>query len=337
MNDFAAWRGNRAQSFSQKFTRWRGNPAGAAVRSLEFLYFGSPLNNLIQGDVSEVLPLNGDSIRESGGLTILSNVPCTARSGLVRLASGHVLSQYLDGRYFLSGQQWSETHAVLKGKPQAVIEQGVVLPHAGYYYHFMDEIAPRLLALAQLQPDAVVIVKEDQPAFVSEVVEALGLRAESTRAELFTVRELTLLPARGVSLVQLADRMRQWGQSGQPSPKRIFIPRGAGARSDNALDDSLAALAAAHGFVMLLPGELTLRKQIDSFAGATAVLGMHGGALTNLMFCQPGTQVFEVFTHVYRTYVFERLSRQLGLAYTAAEAEEALSTVEHWFDQLRET
>eukprot|EP01079_Euglenida_sp_SAG-EU17-18_P000140 gene140-2356_t len=50
------------------------------------------------------------------------------------------------------------------------------------------------------------------------------------------------------------------------------------------------------------------------FAAADAVVGVHGGALVNLIFCQPGTQVFELgFPKVPQAWDYLYLSMALGL------------------------
>ena len=40
---------------------------------------------------------------------------------------------------------------------------------------------------------------------------------------------------------------------------------------------------------------MTVASQARLFANATAIIGVHGAALTNLLFAQPGTKVIELF------------------------------------------
>ena len=57
---------------------------------------------------------------------------------------------------------------------------------------------------------------------------------------------------------------------------------------------TVTALLARHGFEKVRPEQLSLRAQIELFAGAAAVLALHGSALTNILFSPPGTPVIEL-------------------------------------------
>ena len=49
-----------------------------------------------------------------------------------------------------------------------------------------------------------------------------------------------------------------------------------------------------HGFVAVEPGELSVREQINLFAGAQAVIGLHGAGMTNIAFAPRGATVIEL-------------------------------------------
>ncbi len=51
----------------------------------------------------------------------------------------------------------------------------------------------------------------------------------------------------------------------------------------------------ARGFEVVIPGKLSHEEQIRTFKEARMVIGTHGAGLTNLMFCNPGTHMFEMF------------------------------------------
>ena len=40
---------------------------------------------------------------------------------------------------------------------------------------------------------------------------------------------------------------------------------------------------------------MSVRDQIDHFAAADAIVGLHGAGLTNLVFAKPGARVLEIF------------------------------------------
>lgn len=57
-------------------------------------------------------------------------------------------------------------------------------------------------------------------------------------------------------------------------------------------------------------------EQIRLFAEAAVVVGPHGAAFTNLLWCQPGTQVMEFFYAGYTPPFFYYLCQLLGLEYS---------------------
>ncbi len=68
--------------------------------------------------------------------------------------------------------------------------------------------------------------------------------------------------------------------------------------------DALADLLDKRDFEAFDPGQFTVQEQAKTFAAADVVVAVHGAALTNLVFCKPGTIVVEIFgpNHVQNTY-----------------------------------
>jgi capsular polysaccharide biosynthesis protein len=60
---------------------------------------------------------------------------------------------------------------------------------------------------------------------------------------------------------------------------------------------------------------MSVAEQISLFAAAEVVIGAHGAALTNTVFCSPGTKVIEIFAPDYVNPCYRKLSSQVGLEY----------------------
>jgi len=80
-------------------------------------------------------------------------------------------------------------------------------------------------------------------------------------------------------------------------PTRIFVGRRDVARPKRKVvnEDEVRAHLAGRGFTCIDGSELSIREQAELFSRADVVVGPHGGGLTNLLFCRPGTQVVELF------------------------------------------
>lgn len=124
------------------------------------------------------------------------------------------------------------------------------------------------------------------------VVEAAALTAPRLR---FALQEhgsdVVVSPA-------LLDWWRQrWGALAPPGPstmRRLFISR-RGARSRRCLnEDALMARLAPLGFERLQLEALPVRQQLEAFAGAEVVVGVHGAGLTNVVACREGATLVEL-------------------------------------------
>ncbi len=61
---------------------------------------------------------------------------------------------------------------------------------------------------------------------------------------------------------------------------------------------------------------MSVKEQVKLFAEAELVVAAHGAALTNLVFCSPGTRIVELFPPDYVNVCFWALSTQVdGLEY----------------------
>ncbi len=98
--------------------------------------------------------------------------------------------------------------------------------------------------------------------------------------------------------------------SAQPA-RRVFIRRRSNIRPLRNEHD-LAELAVQHGFTVIDPSEIPNPE--DVFAAADVIVGAHGAALANLVFCKPGTHVLELlpsaqaFPHYFTLAVVGGLS-----------------------------
>lgn len=83
-------------------------------------------------------------------------------------------------------------------------------------------------------------------------------------------------------------------------PSRIYVTRGSGPNTRRLVDEpSLWPLLERRGFIRIDPGTMSVRDQIDHFAAADVVVGLHGAALANLVFAKHGARVLEIFAPGY--------------------------------------
>jgi capsular polysaccharide biosynthesis protein len=66
---------------------------------------------------------------------------------------------------------------------------------------------------------------------------------------------------------------------------------------------------------------MSVAQQASLLANAKIVVAPHGGGLTNLVFCQPGTKVIEIFSPNYVYPCYWLVSNLVGLEYYCAFGE----------------
>jgi capsular polysaccharide biosynthesis protein len=80
-------------------------------------------------------------------------------------------------------------------------------------------------------------------------------------------------------------------------PTKIFVGRrDARIRRKVANEEEVRDRLRQRGFACVDAGEMPLKEKAQLFSDAELVVAPHGGGLTNLLFCRPGTRVIEIFS-----------------------------------------
>lgn len=187
-----------------------------------------------------------------------------------------------------------------------------------YYHWFMDGLT-RLYHLDTFPTDCRILVPRDLPSYAQHSLKILGLnhRIEETSGEDLQIERYwfagpTMLtgcpdPA-GTSWI----RNRILPKKIQVPEKLLYVERTAGTRScSNSLE--LRQFFANRGWDIVDPGTLPLDQQIDLFASARLVVGVHGAALTNLLWMSPGARVLELMPSKRRNGCYASLAHVIGL------------------------
>jgi capsular polysaccharide biosynthesis protein len=90
--------------------------------------------------------------------------------------------------------------------------------------------------------------------------------------------------------------------------ERIYVSRARAKRRRLANEEALCARLEARGFRNVFLEELTWTQQMAVFRGAREIVAPHGAGLANLVFCETGTRVVELFNRVYVNPCFWRLA-----------------------------
>lgn len=189
---------------------------------------------------------------------------------------------------------------------------------AGYSHWLLEEL-PRLLVL---KPDdrETLIAHAAQPynreaftlhGFAGAVIPAKR-EAHHSCEQLLIPSLGQLTPSTVRALDEFAAPLRL---PSSPFGERLYISRDKAKRRRVTNETALWTELAAQGFVKLHLEELTWAQQITAFRAAKVIVAPHGAGLANLVFCQPGTKVIELFHRSYVSPLYWQLAALKGLDY----------------------
>jgi capsular polysaccharide biosynthesis protein len=193
------------------------------------------------------------------------------------------------------------------------------------YYHFLLDVLPRLAVLEgclpDLTPDAMYL--PTQTRYQREILALTGLDSGSpavveTRKHRAVRAETLLVPCLPNPDELAPSWLVGWLRDRLPAgdtkdlPRRIYVTRGQ--RPNTRRLETEAQLwpeLERRGFTRIDPGSMSVRDQIDHFAAAEAIIGVHGAALTNLLFARPGVRVLELFAPAYLKHCFWSITQSI--------------------------
>lgn|GEM_PF-7020560 len=141
------------------------------------------------------------------------------------------------------------------------------------------------------------------PPFLGPLLELVAPESPVLEAPALTAPRLSFALQEHGSEVVVSPALLEWWRAlwrAQAPPlrptRRLFISR-RGARSRRCLnEEALMARLAPLGFERLQLEELPPRRQLEAFASAAVVVGVHGAGLTNLVACQEGATLVELLS-----------------------------------------
>jgi Glycosyltransferase 61 len=110
--------------------------------------------------------------------------------------------------------------------------------------------------------------------------------------------------------------LRQKFCAPEPSPptQRVYLSRAGRRQVENEAEVRKALQKL--GFQIIEDIPRTVDEQISLFQSAAIVVAPHGAGLTNLLWCQPGTRVIELFHSNYTPLYYSYICHILGFDYT---------------------
>ena len=191
----------------------------------------------------------------------------------------------------------------------------------GNYYHWFTDALPRLALLDRLPGDTRVLVPSNLQPFQRETLRWMGLgeRYRETperhlRVENYFFSAPTAMTGctNPYAVGFLRDCFLPLADDAFRGPTKIYLTRRGKARGA-VNEEEVEAFLSRRGWTSVDPETLTVAQQIQLFAGARAVCGVHGAGFTNMLWCSPGCAVIELMADNYLNGCFESISACLDI------------------------
>ncbi|MGJ9412766.1 glycosyltransferase family 61 protein [Aeromicrobium sp. CF4.19] len=179
------------------------------------------------------------------------------------------------------------------------------------YYHSLMDALPRWAVLTEALPDARPdhVVVSHRTRWDAQLASLVGLdrfHLVEPEKHLAVDTDRLLVPSLN-NVRNLAPRwITDWLRRTLPPrdvtgrPRRLYVTRGSAPRSRRLVHEpDLCPQLERMGFTRFDPGAVTVQEQIDHFAAAEVVVGVHGAGLANLNFAPEGVRVLELFAPRY--------------------------------------
>ena len=210
------------------------------------------------------------------------------------------------------------------------------------YFHWMLDGLTRLQVRDMLPEATRILIPAEPSGFVTETLVLLGIAdlavpapAECLSPERYYFCAPTAMT--GVLNPLGFDGLRERFShhfSERASGRPVFLTR----RGGNRIPENLAeieALFEAAEYDIVDCGAITVLEQIRRISAAPAVAGLHGAAMTNLLWARPGTPVLEIFQPTYLNACYEQIAFQGGLHYShlIIEGDNPLPAIGKWLSR----
>ena len=179
------------------------------------------------------------------------------------------------------------------------------------YYHFLFDALPRLGILEESMPDASfdAVLVPHRTRYQQQLLELIGLDAPLLQPERDRAwrADRLLVPstpnhelAAPAWVVQWIQQVLRPSRSTNTQGRRLYLTRGDRPNTRRYVPEpALWPELQRRGFQRVDAGTFSVQEQIDMFHDAEIVVGPHGAALTNIVFCRPGVKVLELFAADY--------------------------------------
>ena len=199
-------------------------------------------------------------------------------------------------------------------------------PVSSNYSHWITEVLPFWITYAdRLKPMGVKLLLGTVSNFQEQALAVLGIEPGDVvkigpgrlRVEHLYLTSPMEVGAPASLVRDAAEKLVQQlgGYAREEDRRRLFLSRSDATTRRLLNEQQITRRLARYGFSIVRCSELSFVEQVKLLASASAVVGIHGAALSNVIFCKPGTKFLELFPEFCVHPHYRLLAHRAGVRY----------------------
>jgi capsular polysaccharide biosynthesis protein len=281
----------------------------------------------IQGGNRGAFPLGKRLSSTPGYVHYLPSVIYHGLHGTITDGSGAAYAELLDSTPADMDMSQSKAQGLaFEGKVMA-------LSCSKNYYHWLIKMLPRLHLMEEAEGglENIETFLINKPTWQQEeVYRGLKIWERCT-----IINRKTYAVCRMLAAPSLAHDAAAWAcryvrnklgvseAAAEGGKRKIYVARGSTIRRALTNEKEVSMLLESFGFEIVDCSNLSVEEQAVLFAQSEIIVGAHGAAFANLVFCRPGATVLEIFGTPENQKIYWLMSNHMGLRYHYLMAEPA--------------
>jgi hypothetical protein len=234
----------------------------------------------------------------------------------------------LDGSFdteLLDGSAESLDISQTKSRPLPLNGRVMALSCSKNYFHWLLKMLPRLDLLERSEGslEGIDTFLINKPTWQQEqVYRGLGLWDRCAVIDRKTCAACRMLAAPSLmhgapewACRYVRKKLGRCELPAIPLERKIYVVRGNAIHRSLVNEREVCLLLESYGFEIVDCSNLSVAEQASLFASSAVIVGVHGAALSNLVFCKPGAVVLEIFGSAENQKVYWLISHHMRLRY----------------------
>lgn len=211
----------------------------------------------------------------------------------------------------------------LEGPWTSLVSKWVPMNRVSPYAHWLLEALPRLALLHEFPSETRILVPPHRSRYQVESLNFMGLRERSrltTENHLiiedyyFSTQPTMICCYSPYAVDFLRSSFLALAGSAPATPLRFFVRR-TGSWRNIVNEVEVLTFFQKAGWSVVDTAAIGFKEQVQLFARAEAVCGVHGSGLANIVWCRRGSKVIELFADRYLGSDQEWISECIGVEY----------------------